>query len=101
MGSSVTNSIVQMWNDPLKVKEVNQTLITLIPKVDLPEKVTQFRPISLCNVVYKCFSKLLVARLKRFMPRIVSPHQVSFVPGRNIQDNIIIVHEMVHSMRRK
>lgn len=82
-------------------KEVNNTLMALIPMVDCPEKVTQFRPILLCNVVYKCMMKIIVQRMKGIMERIVSPYQVSFVPGRNIHDTIIIVNEMVHSMRWK
>ena len=94
-------TVKEMWHNPSKVAEVNQTLVTLIPKVDCPEKVSQLRPISLCNVLYKCVTKIIVARLKRKMTQLVSPFQVSFVPGRNIHDNIIIVNEMIHSMRRK
>lgn len=58
-------------------------------------------PISLCNVIYKSLSKIIVQRLKSLMPKLVSPHQVSLVPGRNIHDNIIIVNELIHSMKRK
>lgn len=42
----------------------------------------------------------LVNRIKPFLDKIISPFQGSFVPGRNIQDNIIIAKEMFHSMGR-
>lgn len=74
VGSSVIQYIKEMWSNPAAVNKVNQTVVTLIPKVELPERVSQFRPISLCNVIYKCFSKILVARLKHCMPNIISPH---------------------------
>lgn len=49
------------------IMSVNQTDICLIPKVDTPHFVQQFRPISLCNVVYKVVSKVVVNRLKSNM----------------------------------
>ncbi|XP_028785542.1 uncharacterized protein LOC114741444 [Neltuma alba] len=95
----VVTSIKKLWNGELEMKEVNDTLIVLIPKVDRPENMKQLRPIALCNVLYKCISKILVKRLKGILGRLVAPNQVSFVPGRHIQDNIIVTHELLHSMR--
>ena len=80
---------------------MNDAMLVLIPKVLKPEKIIQFRPISLCNVLFKIITKMMVLRLKHLMPKLIGPAQASFIPGRLSQDNIVIVQEAVHSMRRK
>lgn len=78
--------------DPL----LNRTHLSLIPKVKIPENISQYRPISLCNFSYKVISKLLANRLKKWLPSIIEPEQCAFVQGRQIQDNIFIVQEVLH-----
>lgn len=69
--------------------EINNTLLVLILKVEKPVGIKQFRPISLCNVIYKTLSKVLVSQMKPFMEKIIRSLQASFVPGRQAADNII------------
>lgn len=51
----------------------NDTVIVLIPKVDAPETISQYKPISLRNVLYKVISKMIVFRLKACLDEIISP----------------------------
>lgn len=80
---------------------LNDTFLVLIPKIDHPEVPAHFRPIGLCNVIYKIITKTIVNRIKPLLPQITSSTQTSFVPGRQITDNIVIVQEVLHTMKRK
>ncbi|GMI86798.1 hypothetical protein HRI_002349100 [Hibiscus trionum] len=101
VGESVFNLVNDFFDGAPFDSRLNQTLVVLIPKVESPELISQFRPISLCTVLYKVIAKTLVNRLKKFLPKWVSANQVSFVPGRNITDNIILAQEIIHSMSIK
>lgn len=90
--------IFRTWQLP---KALNNTFIALIPKTDHASRVDQFRPISLCNVVFKVVTKLIVDRLRGHLEAIIHPSQVAFVPNRSIGDNSIINHEVMHYLNGK
>ncbi|GJS03919.1 hypothetical protein Tco_0320427 [Tanacetum coccineum] len=79
------------------LKEINHTFLALIPKVPTPLKVTDFQPISCCNVIYKCISKILTNHIIKGVKVVVSDNQSAFVPGRRISDNILITQELMHN----
>ncbi len=72
--------------------------MVLIPKSPGADSLDNFRPISLCNSLYKIISKVLTLRMLKILPMIISQHQSGFVPGRQILDSVQMVHEVIHSL---
>jgi hypothetical protein len=101
VGEDVTREVLRVLNSGCVPNEWNETAIVLIPKVQSPELITQFRPISLCNVIYKVVSKVLAKRLKAILPDIISKTQSAFVPGRLITDNVLMAYESFHTIKNK
>jgi hypothetical protein len=99
-GEEVTSAVIRVLKGEDDMRDINQTFLVLIPKVASPEELGQFRPISLCNVIYKITSKVLANRLKGCLPEIIAEEQSAFVPGRLITDNIITAYECLHFMKR-
>ena len=77
------------------LREINCTIIALVLKVPNPSSMHDYRPIFCCNTIYKCISKIIAAKIKGYLPDIISPAQTAFVQRRNIADNILLTQELM------
>ncbi|KAI9186959.1 hypothetical protein LWI28_022749 [Acer negundo] len=82
IGGDVINVCLGILNGETSMRPFNSTNVVLIPKVKNPVLIQEFRPISLCSVVYKTITKAMASRLKDILPHIISLCQSAFVPGR-------------------
>ncbi|KAL0295151.1 UNVERIFIED_CONTAM: hypothetical protein Sradi_6848800 [Sesamum radiatum] len=101
IGGEVTQAILEFFRTGRLLKQINTTLISLIPKVSNPTVVAEFRPISCCNVLYKAITKILVQRMRSVLDTLISPSQNAFVPGRSIGDNILLAQELFSGYNQK
>lgn len=99
VGESVTQVVTSFFEFGRLPKEVNSSLIILIPKISNPSSVNNFCSISLCNVVYKIILKLLVAKIQLVLHKLISTCQSMFILGRWIIENQVVVHEMCHNFK--
>ncbi|XP_071925834.1 uncharacterized protein [Coffea arabica] len=99
--SDIILAIKAFFHSGHMLKSVNHTVISLIPKILHPTNLKNFRPISLCSVLYKIISKILANRLKSVLDLCISKTQSAFIPERQILDNVIIAHEYMHFLKNK
>ena len=97
----VVQAVVSCLNSTSIETGLNHTFITLIPKVKSLEFITEFRPIALCNILYKLVSKVLANRLKKVLPHIIFESQIAFQSDKAISDNILVAFETLHHMKRR
>ncbi|KAF7129888.1 hypothetical protein RHSIM_Rhsim10G0112100 [Rhododendron simsii] len=76
IGDDVFNAVRSFFQDGVMPAEMNQTNVTLI-------------------------LRFLIRRLQPYMNEIITEHQSAFIPGRQIQDNIIVAHKVFHFLRNK
>ncbi|KAL5576493.1 hypothetical protein UlMin_018192 [Ulmus minor] len=95
--ATVRNFFLTGYLHPL----LNQSNIILIPKGHNVSTTNQFRPIAVCNVIYKVISKILANRVMPLLSKLICPTQNAFVPGRSIHDNFVLIQEVLHAMKKK
>ncbi|KAL2894836.1 LINE-1 retrotransposable element ORF2 protein [Bienertia sinuspersici] len=99
VGQDVIRAVREFFASGKLLKEVSVTTLTMVPKVQTPSNVGDYRPIACCSTIYKCISKLLCSKLRAILPDIISPNQGAFVTGRSIMHNALICQDMMRFYR--
>ncbi|GJY59697.1 hypothetical protein Tco_0459589 [Tanacetum coccineum] len=97
VANDVILAVQEFFTNGKLLKELNHMIIALIPKVASPSRINDYRPISCCNVLFKCISKIISNRIKESLKMLISPNQSAFVPRRRISDNILLTQELIHN----
>ena len=100
VGNDVTEVVLNALNSGSVPESLNTIYIALIPKIKDPKKVADFRPISLCNVIYKLIAKVVANRLKKFLLQTIPDSQSAFLSGCLNSDNILVAFETLHYLKR-
>ena len=100
IGTDICRAIHSFFNSGRILTEVNHTLITLVPKSPNASVLSDFRPISCCNTIYKLISNILANRLQRVIGELISPNQSAFLKGRIISAVSLLAHELVRDFNK-
>jgi len=101
IGVQFCDAVKEFFLSGSLLKQMNHTLIALVPKSAHANSVSDFRPIACCNVIYKVISKILAARLRPVLGGIIDISQSAFVEGRSMIENIHLVQELLRKYNRK
>ncbi|XP_074278128.1 uncharacterized protein LOC141601728 [Silene latifolia] len=100
IGPDFTAAVMEFFQHGRMPRAANSTLIALIPKIDAPLSVTEFRLISCSIVFYRTVSKILANRMKTVLGDIVGLEQAAFIEGRDLFDNFMLAHELAFKYNR-
>jgi hypothetical protein len=95
VGQEVVEAITGFFNSSSLLREVNATIISLVPKKVNPSAMGDFKPIACCNVIYKCITRILSNRMLPFLSDLVSKNQFAFISARSISENVLLAQELV------
>lgn len=101
MGANIQTLVLNVLKGQYPWDQTNQINIILITKVKYPLYPIDYRPISLCNVMYKIIAKILNNRLVGVLYYLISANQAAFVKGRSIMDNAMMDIDIMHHIYRK
>eukprot|EP00253_Pinus_taeda_P004149 PITA_04149 len=101
IGAEITEVVEESRMKGEVYNPFNATFIALIPKKEVPETFEAFRPISLCNSIYKIIAKVIATRIKPILSRHISMEQFGFLNGRQIHEAIGTAQEVLHSVKQK
>jgi hypothetical protein len=101
VGKEVVTTIKGFFTSGKLLKEVNDIILTLVPKKANPFAMGDFRPIACCNVIYKCITKIISNRLLPLLNDLVSLNQFAFIPSRSISENVLLAQELVRNYHKE
>ncbi|GAA0160295.1 hypothetical protein LIER_16879 [Lithospermum erythrorhizon] len=101
IGRSVIDGVKHFFMTGQMPRSVNCTALSLIPKVQKPLEMKQFRPIACCNSLYKIITSIVATRLNSVLSKIVGIQETAYVPNRRIIDGILLMQEMMNGYHKK
>ncbi|XP_062118450.1 uncharacterized protein LOC133832078 [Humulus lupulus] len=101
IGKEVATAVLEFFDTGCIPKALNNTILTLIPKVSQPSNASGYRPIACCNTLYKCISKMLCNRLTSILPKMVNQNEGAFVKNRSLAHNVLILQDLLKGYNRK
>jgi hypothetical protein len=101
VGSDLLEMVEDLRRKGHLCRGINSIFLALFPKVNKPVSFDDYRPISLCNLIYKVISKIRANQIKSILSKCLSSEQLGFLKGRRIQDAIGTAHEILHSIKKK
>ena len=101
VGQDVTTAVLSILNSGHMLQKMNYTHIVLIPKNNVLKHISDYRPISLGNVISRIVSKVLANRLKLILSMVISDAQSAFFPNHLITDNTTVAYELLHRMQNR
>ncbi|KAI0496459.1 hypothetical protein KFK09_022776 [Dendrobium nobile] len=93
------NAIEEFYKTGRMPEKWKETVVVLIPKIQNAKECSKFRPICLCQTVYKLAAGMILNRFKNCLPKVISEYQGAFVLGRSISDNCFIAQEIISKMK--
>jgi hypothetical protein len=91
----------EFHNGTFPLFSLNFGIIVLLPKRADAKQIQQYRPICLLNVSFKIFTKIGTNRITSVAHKVIRPTQSAFLPGRNIMEGVVILHESIHELHKK
>ncbi|XP_062100450.1 uncharacterized protein LOC133806354 [Humulus lupulus] len=101
IGDEISLAVLEFFQDGFLPKDLNETVISLIPKIADPNSASDYRPIACCNTLYKCISKMICTRLSEVLPFLVHSNQGAFIKNRVLAHNIMIFQDLLKGYTRK
>ncbi|GFY87986.1 hypothetical protein Acr_05g0016250 [Actinidia rufa] len=101
IGRDFMEAVKEFFSSGHILKQINHSVLALIPKTKDANRVEDFRPIACCNVLYNVISKIIASRLAPTLSSIVDPAQSAFIQNRSMIDNIFLLQELLKQYGRK